>query len=600
MSATPSQQHIPALDGIRALAIVAVIVFHMGASWLPGGYLGVDVFFVLSGYLITWILLDRYTWYGSINFREFYLSRIRRLVPAFVFLSFGIAIGVGLWAPDAIERFLRDLPWATAGLTNWWFILEQNDYFTAIGRPSLLQHTWSLAIEAQFYAIWPLLITVVAKKLHLDRVRIAAVIGALLSWTALVFAGMRAETGATAESHMYFGTDTHSSGLFIGAALAVAWIPRNLHTEISRNARRFINTIGGVGLAGLLWAFVVVNQTTGDFYTVGFPIVGVATALVIASVVHPASMWQRPLSVSVMQWLGTRSYGLYLWHWVIIQVLRPGIDVSLSTPLVIALQIITIAGIAEFSYRVIEVPIRRGALGSLWRSIKSQSPRTKRFVAVAAAVAVGVPLISAAAIDVRAVRVAQAERESITQPVEINPSAVAPSPSASAEPENPNASNLTQRRVVVFGDSVIHGAEQGFVHGFRVAHFDAEIAMQAHILIRKIRAFAQTDHGDVDVIFNIGVNGTMQPDHLTKIFSALRDIRRIVVITPSVPRPWEAGNLELIREWAARHPKKVVVADWHAASQGHPEYFVSDGVHLTPEGVTALVHCIQDAYTATS
>ena len=215
--------YVTALDGIRAIAIAAVVIFHLGATWLPGGFLGVDIFFVLSGYLITWLLIDVFERTGTINFRAFYLGRVRRLVPAFLFLVLGIAIGVGLWAPDTIERFLKDLPWALAGLTNWWFIAEQQDYFEAIGRPSLLQHTWSLAIEAQFYVLWPALILFIGRRLHVVHVRVAAIVGAVASWATLVWVGSSAASSSISASHMYFGTDTHSSGLFIGAALAVSW-----------------------------------------------------------------------------------------------------------------------------------------------------------------------------------------------------------------------------------------------------------------------------------------------------------------------------------------------------------------------------------------
>ena len=314
MHTSPNREssYVSALDGVRALAIIAVVVFHMGASWLPGGFLGVDVFFVLSGYLITWILIDLYERTGTINFRAFYLGRIRRLVPAFVFLAVGIAIGVGLWAPDTIERFLKDLPWAAVGLTNWWFIFQQQDYFEAIGRPSLLQHTWSLAIEAQFYVVWPLLILFIARRLHIARIRLAAIFGAIGSWAALLWVGAASDGSNLSASHLYFGTDTHSSGLFIGAALAVSWVPKNLHPQVSRSGLMLINGVGLLGVALLVWVFINVSETTGAYYTAGFPLAGIGAAALIASVVHPSSWLRRPLTTSIMQWIGTRSYGIYL------------------------------------------------------------------------------------------------------------------------------------------------------------------------------------------------------------------------------------------------------------------------------------------------
>lgn len=578
--------YVSALDGIRAIAIAAVVVFHLGATWLPGGFLGVDIFFVLSGYLITWLLIDVFERTGTINFRAFYLGRVRRLVPAFLFMVLGIAIGVGLWAPDTIERFLKDLPWALAGLTNWWFIAEQQDYFEAIGRPSLLQHTWSLAIEAQFYVIWPAVILFISRRLHVAHVRAAAIAGAVASWATLVWVGSAAATSSMSASHMYFGTDTHSSGLFIGAALAVSWVPKNLHPAVTPSGRWIINGVGFWGLAILTWALFNVSETTGDFYTLGFLLAGLGTAAVIASVVHPSSILRKPFSLPMMSWLGTRSYGLYLWHWVVIQVLRPGLDIALEGMQLIVFQLLLLGAITEISYRLVELPVRQGRVQKFLRSMRQMSTRMKRVVAVGLSAAVMTPLVSAAAIDVRALDASRAEAQAARAIVDvvIDPSERMQIPVTKAH-----------RKMWVFGDSVLLGAARGFEQSFEIQKFDAEVGIQAHILIRKIRAYAKAHHGEFDVVFNIGVNGTLKPEHLPKISKALLGTARVVVINVVVPRPWQDPNNELIAQWAAKHPN-VRVADWAACSAGHPEFFVRDGVHLTPAGVKAYVACVREAY----
>jgi peptidoglycan/LPS O-acetylase OafA/YrhL len=557
------------------------VIYHLGASWLPGGFLGVDVFFVLSGYLITWILLETYERSGTIDFAAFYRGRARRLLPAFGFVVLGIAIGVGLWAPDTIARFLEDLPWAAAGLTNWWFIFNEQNYFEAIGRPSLLQHTWSLAIEAQFYLIWPVIVLAVVRTWGVQRLRYVALAGAAFSWVSLLLASTHADSSTLSASHFYFGTDTHSSGLFLGAALAVSWRSGFLHADIGTSARRTLNVVGGLSLVVLLWAFAVVNQTTGLFYTEGFVIVGLASVGLLMSIVHPASDLRRVLSTPLLRWLGTRSYSLYLWHWIVIQTMRPGLDVQLSEPVAVVVQLSIIAALSEFSYRYVEMPIRTRRLQEWWQ--ERRRTQSRRATIALAAVGLILPLSAAAIVDTQALDIARAETARATAVVNDADLAITPP--------------VSKRTVHIFGDSVLLGAQRGFEQGFQVAGFDAEVGVQAHILIRKIRAYANAGpHPHEDVIFNIGVNGTLKPEHLVKIFDALAATERIVIINTAVPRPWEQINNHMIAQWAADHPRKVRLADWNACSADRPELFVRDGVHLTPAGVEVMVECVRDAY----
>ena len=208
-----------------------------------------------------------------------------------------------------------------------------------------------------------------SRRLHIARIRLAAICGAVGSWAALLWVGAASDGSNLSASHLYFGTDTHSSGLFIGAALAVSWVPKNLHSQVSRSGLVLINGVGIWGLALLMWVFINVSETTGAYYTAGFPLAGIGTAALIASVVHPSSWLRRPLTTGIMQWIGTRSYGIYLWHWVIIQVLRPGLDIPLSGTDLVLVQLVLIAAISEFSYRVIEMPIRRVQLLRWLRSL---------------------------------------------------------------------------------------------------------------------------------------------------------------------------------------------------------------------------------------
>jgi peptidoglycan/LPS O-acetylase OafA/YrhL len=591
-----STQSVAALDGIRAIAIIAVIAYHMNPNLLTGGFLGVDIFFVLSGYLITWILLDRFVRLGKIDFKGFYLARARRLLPAFIFMIFVILVFVALWAPDTIERFLTDLPWASVGLSNWWFIFMDYDYFAQLGRPSLLQHTWSLAIEAQFYALWPLMIAVLAPTLMLKRMQVLAIAGAVASWFTLVWVATAGVNSYGEYSPaLYFGTHTHSSGLFLGAALAVFWKPRNFKSRYSLSVERTITAIGILALIMLVWALTSVNQLTGEHYLIGFPLTAIATTLLIASVVHPASRISKFLGVPILQWIGTRSYGLYLWHWIVIQVMRPGLDIDAPAYMVYTFQIIVMIGITEFSYRVIETPIRHGLIAKTWIKIKAQSPRTRRWIAVMTATVCAIPLTTATAISSNAVTTAHNDPLAVGKVVILDPSISPTRVSTSSITSTPDEPE--EREVWVHGDSVMLGAKYGFEKGFDVAGFKATVAIQAPDLMRQIKRYAKR-HGDAyDVILNLGVNGTLKELYLTRIFGYLKKVDRVVIINASVPRVWQDPNNRLIAKIAARYPN-VRIADWALAAEDKNDYFASDGVHLTPKGVKAFIEVAQSAYLA--
>ena len=272
--ASISSTHIPAIDGLRALAVIAVVLYHLGIDWIPGGFLGVDLFFVISGYVITRLILDSIESANGLDLKEFYAARVRRLLPGLVILIIVTSVFIAFFAPDAIRRFITDVPFVLTGTNNWQLVAVNQDYFQAIGRPPLLQHTWSLAVEFQFYLIWPIILLFIWRRFGKRVVRRVALVIATFSGTALFLFSLQADN-ATAEriSHIYFGTDTHSLGLFLGSALAVSWIPRNLSPKISQRAQDFIDGIGVFGFIGLLCIFLFIDQsnTVPRFIKLHFP-----------------------------------------------------------------------------------------------------------------------------------------------------------------------------------------------------------------------------------------------------------------------------------------------------------------------------------------
>ena len=573
MAANRGIQYIPAIDGLRALAVIAVMLYHLGFTWIPGGFLGVDLFFVISGYVITRLLLDSIEQSGGLDLRGFYLARARRLLPALIFTVTTTTIAIGIWAPDTIKRLLTDMPFSLTGTMNWWLVARHQDYFESIGRPPLLQHTWSLAVEAQFYLLWPLILYFILKRLGKKRIPIAALVIAAASGVALLLVSFSLDaSNASKVSHVYFGTDTHSIGLFLGAALAVSWIPQNFTTNVSKKAQDFIDGIGVFGFIGIIATFLLIDETKPTLYKIAFPLAGIFGASIIMSVVHPASRFAPILQNPIFVWIGQRSYAMYLWHWIIFQVTRPSVDLAGQMWALYALRILIVFALADISLRYVEQPIRRGALklwlkGLKYRTKKERTQQTRVFAALFCVV-----LALAAVVSVRAVSIGNEQRAAIEKAL------TAPEDSISA----PVVDGLW-----VTGDSVILGIRASLDAQKPISVMNARIGRQAPELLEVM----QSDKAQVSnspVIFNLGNNGVLNRSDVQAIFELVKEQPQVIVVNTAVSRPWRDGNNALVAEVAQQYPT-VTLIDWNSISMGHPEYFAPDGIHLVPTGVAVYV-----------
>jgi len=359
--------YLPGLDGLRALAVMGVLLYHADLGWTPGGFLGVEVFFVISGYLITSLLLSEWNRRGSISFKAFWLRRARRLLPAlFLVLATTLAFAV-VFLPHEVAGLRSDALAAAGYVTNWYLVLSHKSYFEVIGRPSLLRHLWSLAIEEQFYLVWPLLFAAGIKLLRHRRMLLAVIAGAAAS------AGLMAVLyhPDVDPSRAYYGTDTRATGLLIGVALAFVWAPGQLRRRVSRANARLLDMIGLGALAALFGFYLRLDEFQPFLYRGGFASVALITAVLIAVTVHPrARLVPRLLGQRVLCWIGQRSYGIYLWHWPVFMVTRPQLDVSITGLPLLALRLAVTGVIAELSYRCVETPIRTGALERAWKALR--------------------------------------------------------------------------------------------------------------------------------------------------------------------------------------------------------------------------------------
>ena len=587
MATTRGIQHIPAIDGLRAIAVTAVIFYHLGFSWIPGGFLGVDLFFVISGYVITRLLLDSIERSGGLDLRGFYKARARRLLPPMIFMIVVTGFYITIWAQDSVRRFVTDVPFALTGSINWWLVAKEQDYFEAIGRPPLLQHTWSLAVESQFYLIWPIILLLVLKRFGKKIIPFAALLIALVSASLLFYVSLQLDASSDV-SHIYFGTDTHSVGLFLGSALAVSWIPQNFKSEVSKRAQNFIDFIGVFGLIGILASFLLIDESSPTAYKIAFPLAAVFGVAIITSIVHPASRFAPILQNRVLLWVGERSYAIYLWHWVIFQISRPSVDIEGEDWALIAVRILIVLALADISLKLVELPIRSGAVEYWFKGMKYRTASVRKRQKVLVISSISILVISLSALSTNAVissnRATAALEESLTSEPVVNEPVVNESETAVINPS---------QAIWLTGDSVILGIRNALSAIQPIIIVNARVGRQAPELLEEMQKDVERAAG-ATVVMDLGNNDLLQPETVRAIFTLANESPRIVVVNTAVPRPYKDPNNQIIED-IAREFSNVRVVDWNEISKDHPEYFAPDGVHLVPTGVTAYVMAIDEA-----
>ncbi len=625
--------YLPGLDGLRAVAIIGVLLYHAGIDWMPGGFLGVDVFFVISGFLITSLILEEYDRSGRVNFTKFYLGRARRLLPAVAVLLIAVGLAVLIVYQDALSAFREDALATVFYVNNWWYIFVDQSYFESVGRPPLLKHLWSLSVEEQFYLIWPVFALLLMRSGGRPLVRRLALVLAIASTVWMAVLSIRNGYPVDADpSRAYFGTDSHSMGLLVGAALATMWRPGRLSTQVPRGAQLIITGIGVTSLAAVIGFYLFVGEFTPWLYRGGFLALAFFTTALIAAVTHPASFLGPALGTGVLRYIGRRSYGIYLWHWPIFMVTRPGIDVEWSEPVTFVVRIALTLVIAELSYRLVEMPIRRGVLGRAWSAVRSGGRLGVR--AIGTLIATGIVTVVGAAVAIALIMnpgdgrdaippdVAEAmgiadggplelaiDDESSDAQDEADANATAGiSTESGTDPGITNDDNTDSGEPVlsdeeiraangpvsVIGDSVVLGARSAIKDAIPGARVDAKVSRMPGGFTGRVKKLDRREKLANVVVVHPATNGVINAKILRGILDPLTDYERVVIVNASVPRSWEKQNNKVIAKVTPDYPN-VVVADWKSASDGRSEYFVSDGVHLTGSGAAAFAEVIREA-----
>lgn len=625
--------YLPGLDGIRAVAVLAVVAYHANFLWAAGGYLGVEVFFVVSGYLITTLLLQEGDRTGRIDLKRFWLRRARRLLPAL----WVVLTAVALWAlveGDAAHlrgEFVAGLTY----VTNWYWVWTGTSYFAQLGRPSPLRHLWSLAVEEQFYLFFPIALVILAALSRRRRPVLGMLLagGACCSWVLLAVLWRDGHD----PSGEYFATWTRLGGLLIGAALATFWKPWRVRRErVAARARLAIDLAGVGAVLVLLWAHLRLEDRSWFLYHGGFAVVDLATAVLIVAVTHPSARIRQVFSMRPLRWVGERSYGIYLWHWPIFTITRPGIDVGWSSPVVWLVRIVATVLAVQLSYKYVEAPVRAGRLGAWWARHTPNRWVPAALVGGAVAVLAGCVAVAGSASNPIIASIREGERAAEAQAritstsdaasttsttgagspagstaigVSITSSSVVTPAGGAADPgsttTSPSTSAVTSSvpaavspaptasPVVAVGDSVLLGAFKALQSKVPGIYIDAKVSRQFREGITELATLKQLGKVGPVVLVHLGNNGEVSDASIDTLMAELADVPTVVFVTVHIPGiRWEGSVNTALAAAATRYPGKVRLADWHAASDGQRSWFYKDGIHLNPEGQTHYAELI--------
>lgn len=631
------RRYVPGIDGLRALSVLAVIAYHLNLNWAEGGLLGVGIFFVISGYLITDQIITQWERHRRLNLLDFWVRRARRLLPAMIVMLFVVALWLLIIEPSRLYGLKGDFMSSLFYLNNWWLIFHNVSYFESFGPPSPIGHLWSLSIEGQFYILWPIVLIIVMK--------IARRRGKLIVWI-MVCAAVSALAMAliyvpgTDPSRVYYGTDTRVFALLIGAALAVAWPSQKLNDKVSEPARRMLDIVGGLGLVLLLVLFNQVNEFDDLLYRGGFLVISLIAAVVIAVLAHPASRLGSIVGCKPLRWIGVRSYSLYIWHFPVIILSSPSVNTEESSILRIIIQLAVSFLLAALSYKYVEEPIRRGSFKETWKNISLKRRGGLRpgfLMAIIAVILIPIackgyllnagsdtPAIESADMHYEQQQQQQEQQDlgikndptdhkAIDKSVTDKPSLPAmatattepevnkPDPKVGAintevaKPESEVGKTVPEEKkpvavksqagndVTAIGDSVILDVAPYLSEKLPGIVIEGKIGRQmakAQEVVDQLKAQGRLGK---KVVIELGTNGSFSSKQLRSLLDSLSGAEQIFLVNTRVPKKWEHNVNHNISKVSSEYSNTTVV-DWYSASEGKDNYFYEDGVHLKPEG----------------
>ena len=601
-------KYIKGLDGLRALAVVMVLAYHLKSPFAKSGLLGVTVFFVLSGFLITRILITEIEETHTIDLKNFWVRRIRRLIPAVLSMAVVIIFVSAVVNRVVFTKGCKDFVASVLGFNNWWQIFNKVSYFEAAGAPSPFTHCWSLAIETQFYLIYPILLLLLSRvfRKRKKRGKVFASLSALLAVVSMILMAVLYNPNGD-PSRVYYGTDTRAFALLIGALAAIQLEYRIIKVRLPR---KIWALIGSISLVILTCMMIFISSYSSFLYYGGQAIVSLLAAFVVYAVTVSKSMLNKILGHNALKWIGDRSYSIYLWHYPIIILISGG---KKSAWWIMLIEIVLSVVLAEISYRFIETPIRHGIIGEYINIINSKPTNKrerKRQIQVARsmkvmslATVVGAALIlcmifvpKKSTLDAVAEREKKANEvnELTKQKLEEQKKASKDKDTEDSKSEMTDEELLDSLNILLIGDSINVNVADYYYKVLPNSISDTQIGRSTLTGCDVYQYYVDSNGWDGDgVIFALGTNGPMY-DTLATMREKAGDKPLFLTTIHAPTEDYESENNQEIRDFVENNDNTYLI-DWYTASLDHPEYFEPDDMHLVPTGAEAYANCIKES-----
>lgn len=611
------RRYITGLDGIRAIAVIMVLAYHLKLALFKSGFLGVTVFFVLSGYLITGILISEVEEEGTIDLKNFWLRRIRRLVPAVMSMAVVIIFVSAVVNRIIFTKGCKDFLASVLGFNNWWQIFNKVSYFEAAGVPSPFTHCWSLAIETQFYLIYPLILLGIYKLVksrgegRAKRGLLFAGVTLLLALISVILMIVLFDPQQDA-SRVYYGTDTRAFSLLFGALLAILWeyrmVPRRLSASVNM-------VLGSVSFAVLLVMTIAINGSSNFWYRGGQFFGTILTVLMVYAVSGRKTWLSRFLSNPVLKWIGDRSYSIYLWHYPIILLISKGIKASWWITLI---EIVLSVVLAELSYRFIETPIRHGIIGeylNILRSRPKSRQEKKRQVQVARRslkVMAGTFVLTVSLIlcmvfvpKKNALDTLQKRETKAKETGKMTEEQLAKQKANGSESDDTICTaDLTDDEILeglnllLIGDSIAVDVTDDFYEMFPNSVSDTKIGRITSLGKQVLDSYIDEKKWEGEGVIFASLSNSPINGELEDIREKIGKDMPLFLTTVRIPHEtFEEESNSKIKKFVEENDHTYLI-DWYAASEGHDEYFDADDTHLLPAGVKAYAKCIKEAVLA--
>ena len=601
-----SSRYMSGLDGLRALAVIGVIFYHLTPHILPGGFLGVPIFFVLSGYLISDLLIQEFEQNGKISLKQFWKRRLNRLYPALVTMLILVTGWITIFERSLLLNIRNMILTSLVYLNNWWQISQGASYFDRFTTPSPFVHLWSLAIEGQFYLIWPVIVVFAIVFIKRNDWIFYTFIGVSIL-SALLMAILYVP-GAD-PSRVYYGTDTRAFSLLIGSALAFIWPSTKLKKNLPNAGRVTLDAVGVLSLGLLIWLMVQLMDSDPFTYYGGIFIFSLISGILVAVVAHPATWLAKLLSLQPLKWIGQRSYGLYLWQYpvMILYEVKVG-DTSLHPLRHLIIQITLIILISEASYRFVEMPFKKLNIREVlnWNVIVDHGKSLWRNQTITGKMhKVGIVLLSliliislvgftvapvgdspgkirlAAQLKANQTKIDKQKQDLIKQKNKKVEESAVREPLFGLTPEQMEEAG--ELKVTLIGDSVMLSVVNPVEQLFPKAVIDGVIGRQLYQTVPVIESLKQEDKLGNPVVIALGTNGAFTDKQMDDLLAAVGDSKKVYLVNTQVPKNWKNSVNQGISSAAKRH-SNVEVIDWNSYSQNHSDWFYEDGVHPNETG----------------